>query len=105
MISPRLRAARRRRAFTLIELIVGLAVSTLILGAAAGVFVTTMQSWERGSNTRRMLQAAQTTGDLVEKHLRSAVAPSSGVNVIFWGFDLSNGEQHGHWLTLISTAP
>lgn len=99
------RRQHTRRGFTLMELMVGLAISTIILGAAAGIFVSTMQSWERGSNTHRMMQVAQTTGDLVEKHLRSAVAPASGTNVIFWGFDLTDGETPGHYLTFLSSAP
>lgn len=101
----KLTVRRDERGFTLIEIIVGLAISTLILGAAASVFVTTLQSWQRGSQTHKILQIAQTTSDLIERHLRCAVSPSTGNNVSFTGLDLSDGERHGHQLIFMSAAP
>lgn len=98
-------ASRARPAFTLIELLVGLTISTLIVSAAAGLFVTTLRSWERGSRSHEILQLAQTTSDLIERHLRSAVPPSTTGYAVFWGLDLSNDMTRGHSLSFISTAP
>lgn len=92
------------RGFTLIELLLGMIISTFIIGAAAGVFVTTVHSYEQGSRAYKFLQTAQTTADLIERHLRCAVDPKTGGNVIFWGLDFSEGETRGHQLTFISSA-
>ena len=107
--SPRMFArnspSRPSRGFTLIELMVGLLISTLIVTSAAALFVSMLDSWERGSRSYKMLQAAQTTGDLVERYLRCAVPPTSDSSgAIFWGEDLSVDEAYGHSLTFLSTA-
>lgn len=99
-----MRRGSKASGFTLAELLVGMVISTLILGAASGVFVTTLRSWEKGSLNARLLQAARTTGDLLEKHLRSAVSPATGGRVIFKGVDLSVGKTYGHRLVLASAA-
>lgn len=98
--------ARRQRAagFTLVELLVGLTVSTLILGAAAGVMMTVLQSWEWGSSSTRALQAAQTTADLIERHLRCATPPDRFPYGTFTGEDLTESELVGHRLTFHSAA-
>lgn len=100
------RPMRRRaaRGLTLLELLVSLSISTLIVGASASVFITTLHSWERGSQRYKILQVAQSTGDLIERNLRSAVSPETGEDVLFWGIDLSNGETPGHQIIMLSTA-
>lgn len=101
------RAAKRSRAFTLVEILVGMGISTLILGAAAAVFVTALGSWEQGAESYRLLQAGQTIGDLVERHLRAAVSPeraSGDVSIYFWGEDLSTDDVYGHRITLMSSS-
>lgn len=97
-------AGGARAGFTLAELLVGMLISSLILGAAAGVFVTSMDSWNRGERTYRLQQVAQTTGDLIERHLRSAVGPSGARSFLFSGEDLSNGDTYGHRLIFLSAA-
>ena len=94
----------RPRGFTLIELLVGLTISTLILGAAAGVLVTVLRAWEQGSQTYGVLHTAQAVADLIERHLRSAQQPSWEGEEVFWGDDLSMGEAKGHRLTFFSSA-
>src|SRR5438309_1658863 len=63
--------AKFRRGFTLIEILVGLVISTMILGAAASVFVTGTRSWEKGNRAYKTMQTARTIADLIERHLRS----------------------------------
>jgi prepilin-type N-terminal cleavage/methylation domain-containing protein len=94
------------RGFTMVELLVALIVATMIMGVASGVFVTAFRSWERGSEVWETLQIARTTSDMIERHLRSAMAPSGDGRVIFYGEDLSEGEDVlGHRLTFASAAP
>lgn len=89
--------------FTLIELIVGLVIATFIMGSAAIVFVTTMDNWDRGKREQRILQAAQTTADLIERYLRCATPPGRNYGT-FMGEDLSSEDVDGHRLTFLSTA-
>jgi prepilin-type N-terminal cleavage/methylation domain-containing protein len=93
---------RSKGGFTLAELLVGLVISTMILGATASVFVTMLRGWEDGSRRREMLIAARTTADLIERHLRSAIPP--GGYAVFRGADLSTADVAGHRLTLLSAA-
>jgi len=93
----------RRSGFTVIELLMALLISTLILGAAASAFVTTSKSWERGSQTYKHIQVCRSISDLLERYIRGAVTPS-GLNIIFWGEDLSEGDSHGHDLVFVSSA-
>jgi type II secretion system protein J len=90
--------------FTLIELLVGMSISTLILGAAAGVFVTTLNTWDQGGRRARLIQTAQATGDLIERRLRSAVPPSGNDPFVFEGEDLSTEGADGHRLTFLASA-
>lgn len=102
-----IRRARGTRAFTLVEILVGMAISTLILTAAAGIFVTGLHSWRQGSDAYRLMQAGQSIGDLIERNLRSAVSPadaSGNVSIYFWGEDLSDDDVYGHRITFMSTA-
>ena len=94
---------KRTGGFTLLELLVGLTIATFIMGSAAVVFVTTMDNWDRGNREQRLLQAAQTTADLIERYLRCAVAPGKTFGT-FTGEDLSSDEVDGHRLTFCSTA-
>lgn len=94
-----------RRGFTLIEILVGLVIATMILGAAAGVFVTALDAWRRGNQSRRVLQTAQALGHTIERQLRSALPPDTKGEVVFWGMDLSDGERMGHEITFLSSAP
>jgi len=97
-------ASRRARAgFTLIELLLGLSIGTLIVAGAAAIFVTAQRSWEAGNRNYRLRQAARTTSELIERHLRS-VTPPAGEATSFEGEDLSTDETSGHRLTFFSTA-
>lgn len=82
----------------------GLVISTLILGAAAAVFVTAMDSWRRGGRARRTLQASQTLSHTVERYLRSAVPPDVNANIMLMGTDLTTGDAAGHEITFMSTS-
>ncbi|MCE5229488.1 hypothetical protein LLG95_07815, partial [bacterium] len=97
---------RTNSAFTLLELMLGIIISTMILTACAMVFSTAMRSWEQGSEARNTLQVGQTISDLIERHLRSAMAPEKREGgAVFLGEDLSDGGVSGHKLTLVSSAP
>lgn len=99
-------SSSRSRAFTLIEIMLGLMISMMILGSCAVVFSTAMRAWEAGSEARQTLQTAQTISDLVERHLRSAMVPEDRTGgAVFYGEDLSEGGVSGHRLALFSTAP
>jgi hypothetical protein len=88
----------------LIELMVGMIISTLIIGAASTVFVTTLNSWERGSRQYEMIQRVQKVSDVIELHMRSSVSTFTDPTAVFYGEDLSDGSAYGHHLTIISTA-
>lgn len=93
---------RVSRAFTLLELLVGLTVATLIVTAAAGVFVATLDAWQRGSESAQLLQAGRTAADTIERHLRGALPPELRDDYVFQGEDLSDEAAFGHRLTLAS---
>lgn len=96
----------RRAAFTLMELLLGMVIGTMILAACAGVFATAVRSWEQGARKTDVLQTAQSLADLIERHLRAAQPPEDVLFApIFEGEDLTAGEQAGHRLTLYSAAP
>jgi prepilin-type N-terminal cleavage/methylation domain-containing protein len=98
--------SRATTAFTLIELMLALVIGTLILSAAAGVFVTTLDAWHRGSRSWAEKQAADKIAALIERHLRAAVSPAVDNQAVFRGEDLSLDEkQIGHRLTFVSAAP
>jgi prepilin-type N-terminal cleavage/methylation domain-containing protein len=91
--------------FTLVELMMGIVISTMIMGATAAAMVTVLENWKRGSGVYEEQQAAEKTCDLFERHLRGALAPASGDNAVFTGTDLSLDELHpGHILTMRSGA-
>jgi prepilin-type N-terminal cleavage/methylation domain-containing protein len=97
---------RRAGGFTLIEMMLALVIGTMIMTAASAVFMSTMNSWDRGSKAYAQMQAADKIAALIEKHLRAAESPAQDKQAIFEGVDLSTGDgQYGHRLTLISTAP
>ena len=48
----------RRGAFTLMELLLGMVIGTMILAACAGVFATAVRSWEQGARKTDVLQLA-----------------------------------------------
>ena len=62
-----------RAGFTLVELLLALVIGTMIMGTAAGVFVTTLDTWRRGSLAYEELQTADKLAALIERHLRAAV--------------------------------
>ncbi len=93
-------------AFTLMELLLGMVIGTMILAACAGVFSTAVRSWEQGARKTDVLQTAQSLADLIERHLRAAQPPEDVLFApIFEGEDLTAGEMAGHRLTLYSAAP
>lgn len=94
----------RPAGFTLVEVMVSVVIATMILGAASSVFITAMNGWERGGRQEEVLRVARTTGDLIERHLRSAVPPTSDGYRIFDGEVLGDDVTPGHRLTLFSSA-
>jgi prepilin-type N-terminal cleavage/methylation domain-containing protein len=95
-----------RGGFTLIELLLALVIGTMILGATASVFVTTLDAWHRGGRASAEQQAADKIGALIERHLRAALSPAVDNQAVFRGEDLTlDLDQPGHRLTLRSTAP
>ena len=96
----------RRGGLTLIELLLGLMIGSMIAGSCAVVFATAIRSWEQGGEARRAQQSAHAIVALMERHLRSAMPPESRLGgAVFQGEDLGDGETHGHRLILFSTSP
>ena len=94
----------RPAGFTLVEVMVSVVIATMILGAASTVFITAMNGWEKGGQQEDVLRVARTTGSLIERHLRSAVPPTSDGYRVFDGEVLGDGETPGHRLTMFSSA-
>ncbi len=97
---------QRQCGLTLIELLLGLTIGSMILSACAVVFATALDSWQAGSRAQSTLRSAQALTSLLDRHLRSALPPEdwSG-GPVFSGLDLNDGETHGHRLILFSGAP
>jgi len=85
-----------RRAFTLMEMLVALLISTLVMAAAASVFVTTTQGWERGRKAARLNQTAQSTSNLLERYIRAAVPANTDGRDVMVGeaLDSESGSYH-----------
>lgn len=94
-----------KHGFTLVELLIGMVISTLIIGAAAGIFTTALSGWEKGQTKARQLQTARACIDVIENALRSAVTPERVRDFVFYGEDLSDGRTAGHRLIFLSSVP
>ncbi len=99
------RALKARRGFTLVEIVISLLISTMILVAAASVFVTTLQSWEKGGRARKVAQTARSIQELIERNLRCAQPPQKKGDAVFIGESLVDGSSVGHRLTFMTSAP
>lgn len=89
-------SASSRRGFTLMEMLVALLISTLVMAAAASVFVTTTQGWERGRKAARLNQTAQSTSNLLERYIRAAVPANTDGRDVMVGeaLDSESGSYH-----------
>lgn len=94
----------RGRAFTLMEMLVALLISTLLVAAAASVFVTATRGWERGTKAARTLQTGRALSELLERHLRSAIPSTPGHEDVMFGEAIFEGERPGHRLTFVTGA-
>jgi type II secretion system protein J len=81
----KLAATYRRRAFTLVELLIGITISVLIVGAATTTYLAAAQSWEKGRSRTTSFQCARAAFDVIERHLRSALPPDNAAHVTFEG--------------------
>ena len=65
-------SARRSRGFSLVELMVTVAVALLLLVGIARVFITSKQSYRVQESTSRMQENIRITSDYFNRHLRLA---------------------------------
>lgn len=95
-------SASSRRGFTLMEMLVALLISTLVMAAAASVFVTTTQGWERGRKAARLNQTAQSTSNLLERYIRAAVPANTDGRDVMVGESLDSESGSYHLLFVTS---
>lgn len=78
---------RTSQGFTLVELLVAMIVASFIVGAALSAYLAAMNAWEKSRSRADGYQHARVALNLMERTLRSAVAPDSATSVVFSGSD------------------
>jgi type II secretory pathway component PulJ len=84
---------RRVRAFTFIELMIGLVITAMVMAAMAAVMTSVAEGWQAGSVSQSTQMQANQIYTRVQKILSSAkyvILPangSSGNSIIFWAND------------------
>jgi prepilin-type N-terminal cleavage/methylation domain-containing protein len=84
---------RKYRAFTLIELMIGLVITAMVMAAMAAVMTSVAEGWQAGSVSQSTQMQANQIYTRVQKILSGAkyvILPtngSSGSSIIFWAND------------------
>ncbi|WP_293373082.1 PilW family protein [Nevskia sp.] len=95
-------SAARSRGFSLVELMVTIAVALLLLVGIARVFITSKQSYRVQESTSRMQENIRITSDYFNRHLRLADfwggVPASNVTVIGTPLYKGPGSCENSWI-------
>jgi hypothetical protein len=95
------RITRTRRAFTAIELIMGLAITAMVMTAMGGVMAAVAQGWRATEITQNGTVGETAAGARISRTLREALAvgtpatsPDGSSGLMFWEEDVdSNGAE------------
>ena len=60
------------RGYTLLEIIIALALATLVVGLIGALFLFSFRTWQRGSDLRAVQIEATTIADLIARDIRAA---------------------------------
>ncbi len=75
---------RGRPGFTLVEIIIALALTSIVLAIVGSLFVASLSTWRRGQDLREAQSLASTLVDLIGRDVRNASqAPSVLVHPVF----------------------
>jgi type II secretion system protein J len=94
------------RGFTLVEIMVGIIISSLIISAAYSAYLGANRAWEAARSSKRHHQHARVALGIMEQYLRAALAPDTEASIVFDGQDFSDEEAEGpasHTLRFAST--
>jgi len=81
--------------FTLVELMVGMLISSLIVGSAYAAYLAASGSWEKSRIVTQHYQHARVALAFMEQRLRSALPPDEDANIVFEGEDDLDGGEDG----------
>jgi prepilin-type N-terminal cleavage/methylation domain-containing protein len=75
----------KKRGMTLIEILVGIAISTILAGAGYAVYAAATSGWEKSRRRIDMRQRGQSALELMARCLRAAQIPDSADDLVFEG--------------------
>jgi len=93
---------RGRRGFTLVEILIGMIISSMIVGSAFAAYLAAHSSWERCRASSTQYQYGRAALSVLEQYVRAALPPDDQANIVFEGEDNPDGEEDAptHWDTL-----
>jgi len=79
------RALRNRPAagFSLIEILIGITISSLIIGSAYAAYLAVGGAWDRSRQNSRHYQYARVALDVIERYLETAMTPDEQGRIVF----------------------
>lgn len=93
---------KKRAGFTLIELIVGMAIMAIIFGGIVYIFGTTSKSAQAGMNHKQAYEATRTMMDELKTSMRYAETITPGADSITYKVTKNNPVFQEHWINNIS---
>lgn len=99
---------RTERGYTLLEIIIALALGTLVVGLIGALFLFSFRTWQRGSDLRSVQIEATTIADLIARDIRAAsqagitlhpdVAVESGTPLLAVSAPAAEGSGGARWI-------
>ncbi len=99
---------RTERGYTLLEIIIALALGTLVVGLIGALFLFSFRTWQRGSDLRSVQIEATTIADLIARDIRVAsqagitlhpdVAVESGTPLLAVSVPAAEGSGGARWI-------
>lgn len=74
---------RKQHAFTLLEILLSLTISTLILGAAGAAYITAMNGWQKSRSRSENFQYARAALDRIVRAIEGALPPDENAGLVF----------------------
>lgn len=95
-----------RRGFTLVELLAGMLISALIIGAAYSTYLAASGAWEQSRSRSTNFQQARAALAIMERAIQSAVPPGENNNAAFTGesYVIQDTEHAADQLSFTCTA-
>jgi prepilin-type N-terminal cleavage/methylation domain-containing protein len=93
---------RGRRGFTLVEILIGMIISSMIVGSTFAAYLAAHSSWERCRASSTQYQYGRAALSILEQYVRAALPPDDQANIVFEGQDNPDGEEDAptHWDSL-----